>query len=107
MAAGFELRSTDPRVRASAGGALLLPAADAGESGADVYDRAATFWDSLLRGALSPEDMFLPASQMPKPDDALLVVTHGLTMRLLLMRYFAWSAQTFDAVYNPGNCDSW
>jgi len=35
------------------------------------------------------------------------VVTHGLTMRLLLMRYFNWSPQTFDAVYNPGNCDFW
>ena len=49
-----------------------------GESGADVYDRAATFWDSLLSLALNPKDMFLPASQMPKTDDALLVVTHGL-----------------------------
>ena len=28
-------------------------------------------------------------------------------MRLLMMRYFNWSPQTFDAVYNPGNCDFW
>ena len=28
-------------------------------------------------------------------------------MRLLRMRYFSWSPQTFDAVYNPGNCDYW
>ena len=39
--------------------------------------------------------------------DTVLVVTHGLTMRLLLMRYFSWSVDTFDAVYNPGNCDMW
>ena len=78
-----------------------------GESGADVYDRAATFWDALLSNALNPQDMFLPTSLMPPPDDALLVVTHGLTMRLLLMKYFNWSPSTFDSVYNPGNCDSW
>ena len=107
MAAGFELGSTDPRafVRRQVG--RFYYRRPTGESGADVYDRAATFWDSLLRNALNPKDMFLPTSQMPQTDDALLVVTHGLTMRLLLMRYFAWSAQTFDAVYNPGNCDSW
>ena len=77
-----------------------------GESGADVYDRASTFWESLLGGALTPQQALVHNSTEP-PDDALLVVTHGLTMRLLLMRYFAWSPQTFDAVYNPGNCDFW
>lgn len=76
-----------------------------GESGADVYDRAASFWDSLLLGAVNLHEIFTPSP--PKADDALLVVTHGLTMRLLLMRYFNWSPQTFDAVYNPGNCDMW
>jgi len=78
-----------------------------GESGADVYDRAAAFWDSLLGLGLQPFEAFRPMRQVPPADEALLVVTHGLTMRLLLMRYFNWSPQTFDAVYNPGNCDSW
>lgn len=76
-----------------------------GESGADVYDRASTFWESLLGGALTPQEALV--HNLAPPDDALLVVTHGLTIRLLLMRYFAWSPQTFDAVYNPGNCDFW
>ena len=76
-----------------------------GESGADVYDRAASFWDSLLSGSFNMQDLF--RRRRAGPDDALLVVTHGLTMRLLLMRYFNWSPQTFDAVYNPGNCDFW
>eukprot|EP00929_Paragymnodinium_shiwhaense_P111950 TRINITY_DN80200_c0_g1_i1.p1 TRINITY_DN80200_c0_g1~~TRINITY_DN80200_c0_g1_i1.p1 ORF type:complete len:407 (-),score=40.60 TRINITY_DN80200_c0_g1_i1:137-1357(-) len=71
-----------------------------GESGADVYDRADAFWDSVSNGNFS-------AARGQKPDDALLVVTHGLTMRLLLMRYYEWSPQTFDSVYNPGNCDMW
>ena len=76
-----------------------------GESGADVYDRAASFWDSLLSGSFNVQDLF--RRRRAGPDDALLVVTHGLTMRLLMMRYFNWSPQTFDAVYNPGNCDFW
>ena len=76
-----------------------------GESGADVYDRAASFWDSLLGGSFNVQDLF--RRRRAGPDDALLVVTHGLTMRLLMMRYFNWSPQTFDAVYNPGNCDFW
>ena len=70
-----------------------------------MYDRAATFWESVLDGHLSPKDRF--SREKPSPDDALVVVTHGLTMRLLLMRYFQWSPQTFDAVYNPGNADMW
>ena len=76
-----------------------------GESGADVYDRAASFWDSLLGGSFNMQDLF--RRRRAGPDDALLVVTHGLTMRLLMMRYCNWSPQTFDAVYNPGNCDFW
>ena len=86
-----------------------------GESGADVYDRAAAFWDDLFKGLGSPpEQHFAPShertgwtAQTGKADDALLVVTHGLTMRLLLMRYFQWSPVTFDAVYNPANADFW
>ena len=79
-----------------------------GESGADVYDRAASFWDDLFMGAQAEVELqhvFTPTNHAP--DDALLIVTHGLTMRILLMRYFQWSPQTFDAVYNPGNGDLW
>ena len=76
-----------------------------GESGADVYDRAASFWDSLLGGSFDVQDLF--RRRRAGPDDALLVVTHGLTMRLLLMRYFSWSVDTVDSVYNPANCDTW
>jgi len=31
-------------------------------------------------------------------------VTHGLTMRLLLMRVFQWSVETFETVWNVDNC---
>ena len=59
----------------------------------------ATLGVSLGRSA-NPQEALVHNHRTP-PDDALLIVTHGLTMRLLLMRYFAWSPQTFDAVYNP------
>jgi len=79
-----------------------------GESSADVYDRASDFWESFCSG-YSIRTRFSPAkSQAIRQDDkALLVVTHGLTMRLLFMRFFSWSVDTFDTVFNPGNCDMW
>jgi broad specificity phosphatase PhoE len=63
-----------------------------GESGADVYDRASSFFDSLHRDF----------ARLPHPN--FVVVTHGLTLRLLLMRYFYWTTDFFDALPNPGNC---
>ena len=39
------------------------------------------------------------------PVDTLVVVTHGLTMRLILMQLFGWSPNTFHTIWNAGNCD--
>ena len=79
-----------------------------GESGCDVYDRASQFWDSLFCGSLNVQEFFQkPRRFSHKPDDALLIVSHGLTIRILCMAHFSWSPQTFDAVWNPGNCDLW
>ena len=38
------------------------------------------------------------------PVDALVVVTHGLTMRFILMQLFGWSPTTFHSVWNADNC---
>eukprot|EP01006_Ploeotia_vitrea_P034905 TRINITY_DN65817_c0_g1_i1.p1 TRINITY_DN65817_c0_g1~~TRINITY_DN65817_c0_g1_i1.p1 ORF type:complete len:530 (-),score=42.05 TRINITY_DN65817_c0_g1_i1:36-1625(-) len=69
-----------------------------GESGADVYHRVASWWQSLL-------------SEIDNPDrknyDNVVVITHGLTMRFLAMWYFKWSPDTFETVWNPGNCEMW
>ena len=35
----------------------------------------------------------------------LIVVTHGLTMRLAMMKIGGWSPNTFHCVYNAENCD--
>ncbi len=63
-----------------------------GESGADVYDRAGAFLESLWRSFEAPDN----------PPNVLLV-THGLTMRLFCMRWFHWTVEEFECLSNPRN----
>ncbi|MFC0598944.1 histidine phosphatase family protein [Streptomyces palmae] len=63
-----------------------------GESGADVYDRVGAFLESLWR---SFEDPAHPPN--------VLLVTHGLTMRLFCMRWLHWSVAEFESLSNPDN----
>eukprot|EP00511_Aplanochytrium_stocchinoi_P004826 CAMPEP_0204831938 /NCGR_PEP_ID=MMETSP1346-20131115/12195_1 /ASSEMBLY_ACC=CAM_ASM_000771 /TAXON_ID=215587 /ORGANISM="Aplanochytrium stocchinoi, Strain GSBS06" /LENGTH=337 /DNA_ID=CAMNT_0051963401 /DNA_START=83 /DNA_END=1096 /DNA_ORIENTATION=- len=65
-----------------------------GESGADVYDRVSSFQESLFR-------VFHRERQTK--DYNLLVVSHGLTIRIMLMRWFRWTVKEFDAIVNPRN----
>mmetsp|Transcript_40573 Transcript_40573/g.87080 ORF Transcript_40573/g.87080 Transcript_40573/m.87080 type:complete len:455 (+) Transcript_40573:164-1528(+) len=67
------------------------------ESSADVYDRVSSFWDVLLDDTLPKT-----ASENLR---TCLIVTHGLTMRLVLMKLFQWSVETFETVWNVGNCE--
>ncbi|MEA4958320.1 MAG: histidine phosphatase family protein [Anaerolineaceae bacterium] len=64
-----------------------------GESGADVYDRISTFLESLYRDF---EDEDYPAN--------VLIVTHGFSLRIFLMRWFHWSVEEFEDLHNPRNC---
>lgn len=64
-----------------------------GESGADVYDRVSTFFETIHRDFTKetfPENV--------------LIVTHGLTLRLFLMRWLHWSVEMFESIANPVNC---
>lgn len=63
-----------------------------GESGSDVYDRVSTFLESMHRNFESPT--------APRN---VVIVTHGLTMRLFCMRWFQWSIEYFESLDNPGN----
>ncbi|MEU6484116.1 histidine phosphatase family protein [Streptomyces sp. NPDC046887] len=63
-----------------------------GESGADVYDRVGAFLESLHRSFAEPDH----------PPNVLLV-THGLTMRLFCMRWFHWTVDEFECLRNPSN----
>lgn len=63
-----------------------------GESGSDVYDRVSSFLESLHRNF---DD--------PGMEDNVVLVTHGLTMRLFCMRWFHWTVEFFESISNPPN----
>ncbi|MFD7157141.1 phosphoglycerate mutase family protein [Kribbella sp. NPDC059898] len=63
-----------------------------GESGADVYDRVSTFLETMHRD--------FESADAPKN---VLLVSHGLTMRLFCMRWFHWSVRFFESLRNPAN----
>ncbi len=65
-----------------------------GESGADVDDRVGGFLESLYRSFEAPDH----------PSNVLLV-THGLAMRLFCMRWFHWTVAEFELLSNPGNAE--
>lgn len=64
-----------------------------GESGADVFDRVTTFLDTLHRDF----------EKLNYPEN-VLIVSHGMTIRLFLMRWFHWSVEEFESLHNPKNC---
>mmetsp|Transcript_3989 Transcript_3989/g.5550 ORF Transcript_3989/g.5550 Transcript_3989/m.5550 type:complete len:152 (-) Transcript_3989:480-935(-) len=68
-----------------------------GESGADVYDRASSFLDSLFRE--------MDSLERKQRYENYVLVTHGLFMRLFLMRYFKLTVKEFEKIWNPGNCE--
>ena len=64
-----------------------------GESGADVYDRVTGFIGTLYRD-FAKEDF---------PTYAI-ISTHGLTIKVFLMRWFKWSIEDFEKYDTPDNC---
>ncbi len=64
-----------------------------GESAADVYDRIASFNESLFR-------------QFQQPDfpNILVLVTHGIWARVFLMKWFRWSYEEFESLKNIPHC---
>lgn len=67
---------------------------DGGESCADVFDRVSDFMNTLHRDFEKP---FFPEN--------CVIVTHGMTLRVFLMRWFHMSVETFEELANPKNCD--
>jgi broad specificity phosphatase PhoE len=68
---------------------------DHGESGSDVYDRVSSFLETMHRDFETPDS----------PRNVLLV-SHGLTMRLFCMRWFHWSVKLFETLRNPDNAET-
>lgn len=65
-----------------------------GESGADVYDRCSGFLDTLHRDFAKKD--------FPR---RVLIVTHGMTLRILIMRWLHLSPEEFHRMKNPKNCE--
>ncbi len=64
-----------------------------GESCADVFDRVSTFLETLHRDF--NKDNY---------SKNCLIVTHGMTLRVFLMRWFHLKVEEFELLRNPKNC---
>lgn len=64
-----------------------------GESGADVFDRVATFIGTMHRDF---EKNDFPSN--------VIIVSHGLAIKAFLMKWFKWSVEDFDNYDTPDNC---
>ncbi|KAK3140762.1 hypothetical protein QOZ80_5AG0405470 [Eleusine coracana subsp. coracana] len=71
-----------------------------GESAADVFDRVASFLESLWRDI----DMGR-LEQDASCETNLVIVSHGLTSRVFLMKWFKWTVDQFERLNNFDNCE--
>ncbi|KAF7817878.1 phosphoglycerate mutase-like protein AT74 [Senna tora] len=70
-----------------------------GESAADVFDRVSSFLESLWR------DVDMNRLHLDSCHDLnLIIVSHGLTSRVFLMKWFKWTVEQFERLNNPENC---
>ena len=69
-----------------------------GEAGLDVYSRVTSFMSTLYRDSRN-----IHRDGMDMDNFNLLIVTHGLTLRLMLMRWLQISVQDFEQMENPDN----
>ncbi|KAL0398087.1 UNVERIFIED_CONTAM: Phosphoglycerate mutase-like protein AT74 [Sesamum radiatum] len=66
-----------------------------GESGADVYDRVSSKFLVLNEEVSTGEG----------EEVNLVIVSHGLAIRIFLMRWFRWTVEQFEVLKNPKNCE--
>lgn len=68
-----------------------------GEAGLDVFNRVTLFIGTLFR------EWERENSSQKLADTNIIIVTHGLTLRLFLMRWFHYSVTEFEKTDNPRN----
>ncbi|CAA0838177.1 Phosphoglycerate mutase-like protein AT74 [Striga hermonthica] len=71
-----------------------------GESAADVYDRITGFRETL-RSDIDIGRFQPPGEQSPNMN--LVIVSHGLTLRVFLMRWYKWTVEQFEGLHNIDN----
>ena len=67
---------------------------EGGESPADCYDRCASFIESMMQVISRKHGIH-----------QVFICTHGLTARLLVMRFLYLTVEQFEIMENPQNCD--
>jgi len=68
-----------------------------GESGADVYDRLTVFEDHLVRD--------VDAGRFTE-DTSIVIVTHGLSLRIFLMRWNHWTVADYEECVGWPGCSA-
>ncbi|KAK3227830.1 hypothetical protein Dsin_007692 [Dipteronia sinensis] len=71
-----------------------------GESAADVYDRITGFRETL-RAAIDNGRFQPPGDRNQNMN--VVIVSHGLTLRVFLMRWYKWTVEQFEGLNNLGN----
>lgn len=72
-----------------------------------MYNRVSGFIGTITRDVqniweeLHPDDP--KASKSKEENVTICIVTHGLTLRLFLMRWFQYTVHEFERSYNPKN----
>ncbi|GFZ01352.1 hypothetical protein Acr_14g0009870 [Actinidia rufa] len=66
----------------------------------DVYDRITGFRETL-RADIDIGRFQPPGEQSPNMN--LVIVSHGLTLRVFLMRWYKWTVEQFQGLNNMGN----
>ena len=69
-----------------------------GESGADVYDRLTVFEDHLVRD--------VDAGRFTE-DTSIVIVTHGLALRVFLMRWNHWTVADYEECVHGASQMGW
>lgn len=82
---GYSQRSTQEELRETMG--WFYYRFEQGESGADVYERISVFMDEV----------------MEKNPEKVVIVTHGFTLRIILMKLLALTVEEYECLKNPEN----
>jgi broad specificity phosphatase PhoE len=68
-----------------------------GEAGLDVYNRVTSFIGSLFR------EWYSHTNDEEFSNTNVIIVTHGLSLRLFIMRWFHFTVHQFEKSINPSN----
>ena len=77
----------------------------------DVYNRVSSFISTVYRDVKARHDFEISQNARGNKlksrlaDLNIVIVTHGLTLRLLLMRWFQFTVEEFEQIPNPRNAD--